>query len=160
MIRVATLSDVPSLVTLINLAYRVEDFFVTGDRIDATGVIERMNRPDAAFLVMDGDRAGTPRATVFLQGAAARGYFGLLAVDPGQQGRGLAKQIITEVERQLATNGCWAVEIDVVDLRVELMPFYEALGYRATGIAPFSEPAKLRRPAHLVVMSKPLRSDS
>ena len=48
------------------------------------------------------------------------------------------------------------MDLEVVNLREELPPFYQRFGFEVSGTAPFPDPHKLRRDAHLVVMSKPL----
>jgi GNAT superfamily N-acetyltransferase len=156
MIRTATTDDAPELVRLINLAYRVEDFFVLGDRINAEGVLERMGRPGGKFLVIDDPSSGHAIGTVFLEPHGAQGYFGLLAVDPSAQGRGLAKQLITTAEEHFRGEGFAEMVIDVVTLRTELFPFYAALGYEPRGTIPLDNRVQLRMPAELRVMVKPL----
>jgi hypothetical protein len=51
--RVATLADVPAIVRVINRAYRVEDFFVDGDRTDDADIRARLSNPAVTFLVID-----------------------------------------------------------------------------------------------------------
>lgn len=156
MIRTATTDDAPALVALINLAYRVEDFFMLGNRVDLDGVLERMRRPGGRFLVIDDHEGSSPVATLFLEPHGDQGYFGLLAVHPVAQGRGLAKRIITEAEEHFRREGFAEMMIDVVTLRTELFPFYAALGYQARGTIPLDGRVALRIPAELRVMVKPL----
>ena len=49
------------------------------------------------------------------------------------------------------------VEIDVVNHRQELFPFYGGLGYRVIGERPF-EDERLNQPSHYVIMRKTLHS--
>lgn len=151
--RVATRDDVPALVTLINRAYRVEAFFVTGSRIDAAGVMERLERPGTTVLVIDDDAGGLAGA-VFVEVRGERGYFGLLSVDPDRQKQGLGKALVHAAEEHCRRAGCHVMDIDTVNLRLELPPFYHALGYTPVGTAPFPEPERLLRDAHMVLMSK------
>ena len=44
----------------------------------------------------------------------------------------------------------------MVDVRLELPPFYAKLGFREIGTAPFRDQRLLLRPAHLILMTKPL----
>lgn len=155
-VRVAVEDDADALVTLINLAYRVEDFFVIGDRIDREGVLDRMRRDGGRFLVIDDEAGGAPVGTVFLEPHGAQGYFGLLAVDPAHQGRGLARQLIQAVEDHFRAEGYQEVILDVVTLRTELFPFYRRLGYQEKGLIPLDGRVALRMPAELRVMVKPL----
>ncbi len=156
MIRIATTDDAAALVTLINLAYRVEDFFVIGNRVDLDGVLERMRRPGGRFLVIDDPDTGMPFATLFLEPHGHQGYFGLLAVDPAAQGRGLAKRIIGAAEDHFRREGFAEMMIDVVTLRTELFPFYASLGYEPRHLIPLDGRVALRLPAELRVMVKPL----
>ena len=156
MIRTATADDAPELVRLINLAYRVEDFFVLGNRINIEGVLERMQRPGGKFLMIDDLVSGAALATLFLEPHGAQGYFGLLAVDPAAQGRGLAKRLILAAEEHFRREGFAEMVIDVVNLRTELFPFYAALGYEPRGTIPLDNRVQLRIPAELRVMVKPL----
>ena len=64
--------------------------------------------------------------------------------------------MIHAVEDRCRQAGCAFLDIEVVHLREELPPFYHQFGFVPTGEAPFTDPEKLRRPAHLVVMTKPL----
>lgn len=154
--RDANVDDAEELVRVINLAYRVEDFFIHGDRTDRDDVLARLARPDAGFLVIDAEAPGRLAAAVYLEPRGTAGYFGLLSVDPAAQRRGHARRLIAAVEARCAAHGCTTVEIDVVDLRTELPPFYAALGYRRAGTAPFKDAHKLKRPASMVVMRKDL----
>lgn len=151
----ATGDDVPALARLINRAYRVEAFFVEGPRIDRAGVEERLARPGTTVLAIDDDAGGLAGA-VFVEVRGDRGYFGLLSVDPDRQRRGLGRVLVGAAERLCREAGCRVMDIDTVNLRLELPPFYHALGYRETGTAPFPEPERLLREAHMVLMTKAL----
>lgn len=51
--RVATRADVSEIVRVTNVAYRVEDFFIDGDRTCADEVSEKIARAGCCFLVVD-----------------------------------------------------------------------------------------------------------
>ncbi len=155
-LRPAVPADAEELVRVINLAYRVEDFFIDGDRTDRADVLARMARPGCEFLVVEADAPGRLAAAVFVEERGSRTYFGLLSVDPSQQRRGVARRLIEAVEAGARARGAEAIDIDVVDLRVELPAFYAALGYVQTGTAPFKNADKLKRPAGMLVFSKSL----
>ena len=55
--RLATLDDIPELVRVINLAYRVEADMFHGVRTSEPDVRERLGRPNATFLALDDDAA-------------------------------------------------------------------------------------------------------
>jgi GNAT superfamily N-acetyltransferase len=146
--------DVPEIVRVVNRAYRVEDFFVTGDRTDQRDIAERMSNPDACFLVIDD--GSCLDASVYVEVRGKRGYFGLLAVDPERQGGGLARALIAAVEDHCRAAGCQDLDMDIVDLREELPAFYAKLGFTAVATTPFPHPVKLKREAKLVLMTKSL----
>ena len=154
--RYATEEDVPELVRIINSAFRVEDFFVAGDRTNVTDISARMADPAARFLVVDAPAAGMLAAGVVVDVRDGRGHFAMLSVDPPFQGQGLALLLVNAVEDHCRTAGCTALDIEVVNLREELPAFYEALGFTPLDIAPFPDKSKLRRDAHLVKMTKRL----
>src|SRR3546814_9476465 len=62
------------------------------------------------------------------------GYFGMFAVVPGLQGGGIGKALLAECERIVRDD--WRlpdVRMTVIDIRDELIAFYERRGYRRTG---------------------------
>ncbi len=154
--RYATEKDIPELVRIINLAYRVEDFFIDGDCTDSGNVMSRMEAPGACFIVIDSPDGDSLAAGVWVEVHDKRGHFAVLSVDPSRQGEGLARILIGAVEDHCRNAGCDALDLEVVDLRSELPPFYRKFGFEPAGIAPFTDSGKLRQEAHLMLMSKPL----
>ncbi len=154
--RLATARDAAALTRLINAAYRVEAFFIIGDRITEPEVLARIDGSESDFLAVDGPRSGQLTGAVFIEFRGERGYFGLLSVDPDCQGTGLGRVLVEAAEAHCRAAGCSILEIDVVNLRTELPPFYAKFGFQPVGTAPFPAPGKLRQPIHLVLMSKPL----
>ena len=69
--REATPADADHLAALINAAYRVEDFFKIGDRIDAAGVLAKMRH--GRFVVLE-DGAGLA-GCVYVEMNGAVGVF-------------------------------------------------------------------------------------
>jgi GNAT superfamily N-acetyltransferase len=154
--RPATPGDIPELVRLINEAYRVEAFFIRGDRTSTREIRSLMEASDAGFLVVDNADPGRLAGAVYVEARGARGHFGLLAVDPGQQGKGLGRRLVAAVEAHCRQAGCVVVELEVFDVRTELHPFYASCGYVRGGDVSFARPELLLKPAHLVVMRKAL----
>lgn len=159
-LRRASHADVTEIVRVVNAAYRVEDFFIRGDRTDVEDIGARLERPGAQVLVVDGDLPGSLAAAVYLEHRADRVWFGLLSVDPPRQGSGLARLLIDAVEADARAAAVPLVEIDVVDLRTELPAFYARLGYVQVGERPFPDPHKLTRPARMLVFRKRLEHAS
>lgn len=157
-IRDATSADLPAVVSLINAAFEVERFFIRGPRTTEDECARHLTAEGTTLLVATAtDAPDEPiLGTVVVRTQGTRGYFGMLAIDPDQRRRGVGRRLITAAEDLARHQGCTSMEIRVVDLRTELPPLYEAMGYRITGTAPFPEPDKLLQPARFLVMSKPL----
>jgi len=158
--RIATPDDVAELVRVINLAYTVEAEMFHGERTSEPDVHDRLGRPNAAFLAIDDDTPGSPRGAlaggVYVEIHDRRGYFGMLAVDPRRQGRGFGRVLVRGVEAYCASAGCEDLDLDVVDLRSELLGFYGALGFTRTGEVPYPEPSQTKQPLRLIRITKPL----
>jgi len=96
-VRRAQPSDTAALTELVNRAYAIESSFVEGDRTTA-GEIAALIRT-GGFLVLE--YAGGVGAAVLFQGPgqregirASHAYFGMLAVLPELQGRGLGRRLV------------------------------------------------------------------
>ena len=92
--RFGTDLDAESIAALVNAAFKVERFFIDGDRISPKEVREMMRR--GKFMLAE-DR-GAMTACVYLEIREQRGYFGLLAVDPARQGEGFGRKMIAKAE--------------------------------------------------------------
>ena len=149
-IRPALPADAESLVRLINAAFRVEQPFIEGDRIDVEGVRSYMAR--GKFLVAE-DSTGLA-ACVYVELRGDRGYLGLLGVDPPRQGTGLGRKMMDAAESYFREAGCIAVDLRVISARAPLPAFYRHLGYLETGTAPFAPGVPTKVPCHYILMSK------
>ena len=154
--RPATIDDAPALVELINAAYCVEEFFVHGKRTTQEDVSSHIETPNADFLVIEGSDDKKLIGAVYGELRGDRGYFGLLSVDPAQQKKGLGRILVNAAETYCRAAGCHALDIEVVNLRIELPDFYAKFGFTPFDTAPFPHPGRLRRQAHLVLMTKSL----
>jgi ribosomal protein S18 acetylase RimI-like enzyme len=153
-VRAADAADIPAIVRLVNRAYAVEEFFIRGPRTDEAEIAALMTK--GSFLVLDHeDSDGELAASVYVKSEGTRGYFGLLAVDDTQQGAGLGRRLVSIAEALCAARGCVAMDLQVVNLRTELRPWYRSLGYQEHGIAPFPD-VEVKQPCHFVLMTKPL----
>jgi len=151
-IRFAQGADVGALATLINAAFRVEQPFIEGDRINPDGVRTYMQK--GKFLLAE-DAAGLA-ACVYVELRGDRGYLGLLGVDPPRQGTGLGRKLMDAAENYFRDSGCRAVDLRIVSARTPLPAFYRHLGYLETGTAPFAPDVPLKTPCHYILMSKTL----
>jgi len=149
------------LARLINDAFKVEAFFKIGDRTSADEILRMMEDPSTPrgtggqFLVLE-EPPGTIVGSVYLQFQGDRAYLGMLSIEPSRQGCGLGRLLIDAVEARSRERGCRAVDIHIVNLREELLPFYRRLGYVENGTLPFSDTDRASRPCHFIVMTKAL----
>lgn len=151
--RMAVPGDARAIAALISLAYRVEDFFKIGDRTDEDDVRARM--VESAFLLLE-DEAGALAGCVFVDVRGETGYFGMLSIDPSRQGQGLGSRLIAAAEDHCRHAGCREMELEVVNLRTELPPFYRKFGYVESGTRRFTDTERAKLPCHFVVMTKSL----
>jgi len=152
-IRMATEADLDALLRLTNAAFEVERFFKDEDRLDRAKLHSYFNKGN--FLVLEED--GRLVASVYVERKGNRAYLGLLSVDPSQQRRGLGRRITAAAEEFAREMGASFMDITVVNLRTELPPIYEKLGYRVTGTAPFpTEQMPVTQPCHFICMTKEL----
>jgi predicted N-acetyltransferase YhbS len=152
-IRLATAADVPKIVTLVNLAFRVESFMVYGDRTSAPQINAMFQT--GTFLIAE--NSGQMVGVVYLELRADRAYFGLLSVAPARPREGIGLGLVNEVERRAKAAGCQIMDIFAVNVRPELVPIYQRLGYSESGTAPFPANVPTKIPCHFIKMSKPLR---
>src|SRR5438309_10873595 len=148
----ADLTDVEALVRLINSAFRVEEPFIEGDRIDAPGVRSYMAK--GKFLVAE-DSTGLA-ACVYVQIDNDGGYLGLLGVDPSRQGTGLGRKMMDAAEGYFREAGCKTVNLRVISARTPLPSSYRHPGYYETGTAPCAPDVPVNVPCHYIVMAKSL----
>ncbi|MEU7066801.1 GNAT family N-acetyltransferase [Streptomyces sp. NPDC053429] len=144
--RPAVEADVPELVALVESAYRgdasragwtTEADYLDGQRTDPEGVRQIIEAPDGVLLVVE--RAGELVACCQLEHRGDHAYFGMFAVRPGLQGGGLGKEVLAEAERRAREEwGATQMRMTVVNVREELIAYYERRGYRRTGeLSPF-----------------------
>ncbi|MGI8508937.1 MAG: GNAT family N-acetyltransferase [Gemmatimonadaceae bacterium] len=157
-IRAATATDMRAVIALVNGAFAVETF-LEGTRTDESSITEMLGRGE--FLVGE-DQSGRIIASVFVEirdnPESTSGYLGMLAVDPARQGEGLGRTLAEAAEDHARVHGCKQMDIDVLSLRTELIPFYSKLGYIETGTALFhpSRPLRAGVECHSIEMSKTL----
>lgn len=145
--RKATSADIPALDALVRSAYRGESSrqgwtteadLIEGERIDEAGIQAKMDEPGGAILIAatpDDNPDAPPLACCELALAqpgpgGTVAYFGLFAVRPALQARGIGKKVLGEAERYAReVLGARALEMQVVWLRGELVAWYVRRGY-------------------------------
>lgn len=139
---VATGEDVPSLLALVQGAYRGENArqgwtheadLLDGQRTDAAALASVIaSENDRILLAFDRDMlVGCIQLTSV---GAGRSYLGLLAVDPLRQAGGIGRMLIHAAETTAAELfGATSIEMTVIRQRAELIAYYVRRGYRVTG---------------------------
>jgi len=150
-IREAAAGDGGELLRVINDAFSVEQFFSPGPRLTPAELDGYFAR--GTFLIAEED--GAVAGCVFVERSPPSGYFGLLSVDRTRQQRGIGRRLVAAAEDFCRSAGCDTIRIRVVNLRTELPPFYESLGYSQAGTEEF-ESLNVTLPCHFIVMSKRL----
>ncbi|TWI09499.1 GNAT family N-acetyltransferase [Aerolutibacter ruishenii] len=140
--RAATPADVEALVGLVESAYRgdsskqgwtTEADILGGRRTGADDVGACIDRPESVVLIAQRDGELLACAHIAIEDGA--GYFGMFSVSPTLQGGGIGKALMAEAERVVRDE--WQLPVmrmTVIDIRDELIAFYERRGYVRTGI--------------------------
>ena len=135
-VRPAHEDDVPGVHALVESAYRgdssragwtTEADLLDGQRTDAGEIREVL--PDLLLAVEDGALLGC----CVLAARGDHGYFGMFAVQPGLQTRGVGSFLLAAAEDRARSLGLTGVEMTVLSGRTELLSYYERRGYVATG---------------------------
>lgn len=140
--RAATHADMDAIVTLVQSAYRGESSragwtteadFLDGQRTDSGEVAELIAAPESCLVL--GTHASELLACAHVQKQGEAGYFGMFAVRPALQGRGIGGALLAEAERLARDEWkCGAMQMSVITLRIELIAWYERRGYRRTSV--------------------------
>nr|WP_298121203.1 GNAT family N-acetyltransferase [uncultured Pseudoxanthomonas sp.] len=172
--RTATDADIPELVALVTSAYRgdvsrqgwtTEADLLDGQRIDDDGLRRDIERPRSRIIIAERD--GALLACAHVADDDGAGYFGMFSVRPDLQGAGVGKAMLVEAERIARAE--WqlpAMRMTVIDLRDELIAFYERRGYARTGIKkpfPYGDARygiPKRDDLRFEVLEKPLSGDT
>ena len=140
--RAATAADIDAIVALVESAYRgdasrqgwtTEADFLDGRRTGADDVAACIERERSRILLAERD--GVMLACAHVAEEDGAGYFGMFSVKPNLQGGGIGKHVLAEAERIAREE--WKLRVmrmTVIDIRDELIAFYERRGYRRTGI--------------------------
>lgn len=139
--RRAVEADIDAIIALVQSAYRGESSrqgwtteadLIDGQRVDAACVADVLVAPDSAVLLASTDSELLACCHIEKHGEAA--YFGMFAVYPPRQGGGLGRWVLAEAERYAHhVWQCRAMHMKVIDVRADLMAWYERRGYRRTG---------------------------
>lgn len=168
---IATVDDIPVLITLLNSAYRGEESkqgwthesnLIAGDvRITEETLLDVMKRPDSVLLKYI-DEEQKIIGCVNLQKHDDRIYLGMFSVSPKLQGGGIGKKLLNAAEEYTHHLHCRSIYMHVVSLRSELIDWYKRHGYAETGeTKPFTEDGVTGRhlqPLKFMVLKKTFAS--
>lgn len=144
--RAATAADTDAIVALVESAYRgdasragwtTEADFLDGRRTGPDDVGACLARERSRILLAEHATADAADllACAHVADEDGAGYFGMFAVRPTLQGAGVGSAVLAEAERIVRDE--WnlpAMRMTVIDIRDELIAYYERRGYRRTGI--------------------------
>ncbi|SDF90857.1 GNAT family N-acetyltransferase [Dyella sp. 333MFSha] len=139
--RTATPADAALIASLVESAYRgeasragwtTEADFLHGRRTDVTEIEALLTGSNGRFVLFE--RAEQVLASCYIERQGPVCYFGMFSVHPPAQGTGIGRLVIEEVEHFARDE--WAserIEMTVIDIRAELIAWYERRGYVRTG---------------------------
>jgi GNAT superfamily N-acetyltransferase len=139
--RLARAADAPLIVALVESAYRgdasragwtTEADFLHGRRTDVTEIESLVTGEQGRFVLFE--RGGVVLASCYIERQGPVCYFGMFSVHPPAQGTGIGRLVVNEVERIAREEwGSERIEMTVIDIRAELIAWYERLGFVRTG---------------------------
>ena len=145
----ATMSDVPAIVALMNLAYRssgsdagwtTESDYLAGDRTSEAMVRQDIaGNPAATMLLWKQLSDGTLLGCVWLEPEEdGVWYLGSLSIDPRKQNQRLGRRLLSAAEDWVRERGGREIKMTVVNIRDTLLAWYARRGYMPTReIKPF-----------------------
>lgn len=169
--RPATATDIDAVVALVESGYRgdasragwtTEADLLDGRRTDADDVRSLLARPGSRVVLAE--RAGALVACAHVERVDPEtAAFGMFSVSPALQRGGVGKLVLAECERIARDEWrCAQMTMHVIDLRAELIAFYERRGYARTGATkpfPYGD-ERFGRPRRddlrFMVLAKPL----
>ena len=160
--RLAVSGEGSAIAALVKSAYRghssrrgwtTEADLLDDDRIDAAGVEAKIEKSDGVVILAIDCKDKLAACCEVVKGDADLAYFGLFAVDPTRQTRGIGKRLMAEAESYAARAfKVKKLEIHVIWSREDLISWYLRRGYtKLEETRPF--------PYHLLVNGNALVDD-
>ena len=157
---------IPALVALVNSAYRgdaskkgwtTEADIISGElRTDEKSIQQMLQEPGAVIFICRNDK--TLFGTVYLKEEEGGLYLGMLSVSPEAQGLGIGKRLMHSAEVYAKEKHYKDIHMTVINIRHELIAWYERYGYKNTGeTKPFHDDARFgvaTQPIHFIVLKK------
>lgn len=137
--------DLDEISALVNSAYRgdssrsgwtTEADFLDGQRTDSGTLREHIKKPGKTILCLRNkeksllgcvsvERAGSDHGISY--------YLGMLTISPTLQSQGIGRILLEKSEDYARKQGAKRMTLGVIQLRTELITWYERRGYRKTG---------------------------
>jgi GNAT superfamily N-acetyltransferase len=164
-------ADYVAIVDLANLAYRgsgstaswnIETGIIEGQRLNESLLREDLAaKPEAQLLTFRGDPDGPLLGTVWLdKGKDGVWNLGLLTIRPDLQNKQFGRALLVAAEDFARERGGRRIRMTVVNVRDNLLAWYQRRGYRVTGETqpfPYGDERygrPLRDDLHFVVLEK------
>lgn len=134
--------DLPRIEALVNSAYRgdyakkgwtTEAYILDGQRTDQGKLQELITNQGSEILIALDEETEAIVGCVNVIREHDALYFGMLTVEPDQQGKGLGKQLLRQIEKIAQKLGLTRIKMTVIHGRPELVSYYERFGYKRTG---------------------------
>jgi ribosomal protein S18 acetylase RimI-like enzyme len=142
-------NDIPSLVSLLNSAYRgesskqgwtTEAHLIAGNVRTSEENLEEVVQIPGSVILKYTNNSGEITGCVNLQQHNNKIYLGMFSVSPQLQGGGIGKQLLLAAEEYAHYLKCNYIYMVVISLRTELIEWYKRHGYYDTGERqPFNE---------------------
>jgi len=142
-VRLARLEDAPSIVALVNSAYRgdssragwtTEADLLGGQRTDEAAIRDFIAGAPQQRMLVHEYADGALHACVQLQNRGDYAYLGMLTIRPTLQAAGLGRELLAAAEHDVRTHwGISRMVMTVIEQRGELIAWYERRGYARTG---------------------------
>jgi GNAT superfamily N-acetyltransferase len=140
--RAAIASDASTIVNLVQSTYRgdssrkgwtTEADILDGQRTDPQEIADILGNPGSRIILCEEDGALVGCCNVEREDDVAA-YFGMFSVLATLQGRGTGSKLLAEAERYAKQElHARVMRMTVIDIRSELIAYYERRGYVRTG---------------------------
>ncbi len=114
-------NNIPAITSLLNRSYRgdssrtgwtTEADLLSGKRIDEAGLVQLLNDSDSLILIAQSD--DTITASIHARREGGSVHFGLFAVEPTQQNRGIGKELLAYAQSQAIQK--WEVHTAIMEV--------------------------------------------
>lgn len=169
---IATAADAPIIARLVNSAYRAENSsagwtsevgILAGSRANPTMVSEFVESETTSVLLLRDLSTDELIGCVAVEPVDERTWFlSMLSIGPRHQAKGYGRLLLTAAEEYIRDRGAAQVRMTVIQVRTDLIAWYQRRGYRLTGeleAFPYGDESvgiPLRSDLHFVVLEKGL----